>query len=227
MTWNENDDSIICFAVACRDVFKEIDWVGPLRDQGVICKVKIPSNNTSNQFSVAMCSQMLRRVDSSKPFGFGIVPSERCKKTWSSFNPFWIFSRAPHPPAVQNKNLHFVGCESWVSYELWVSIASFSSEGIKWTLIGHSERRTKYGETDADVAEKALEYTGIKHIAWYVICAFFIVLQFELGYPSIDFDRLPKLAVCRFFAWHGSIQTLTHVVASEEIEQGIQPWFFY
>lgn len=26
--------------------------------------------------------------------------------------------------------------------------------GIKWTLIGHSERRTKYGETDADVAEK-------------------------------------------------------------------------
>lgn len=25
---------------------------------------------------------------------------------------------------------------------------------IKWTLIGHSERRTKYGETDADVAEK-------------------------------------------------------------------------
>jgi len=26
--------------------------------------------------------------------------------------------------------------------------------GIKWTLIGHSERRTKYGETDADIAEK-------------------------------------------------------------------------
>merc|ERR1719401_690083 len=26
--------------------------------------------------------------------------------------------------------------------------------GIKWTLIGHSERRTKYGETDADTAEK-------------------------------------------------------------------------
>jgi len=26
--------------------------------------------------------------------------------------------------------------------------------GVKWTLIGHSERRTKYGETDADTAEK-------------------------------------------------------------------------
>lgn len=184
MTWNGNDDSIICFAVGCRDVFKEIDWLSlrPLRDQGVICKVKIPSNNTSNQFSVAMCSQMLRRVDSSKPFGFGIVPSERCKKTWSSFNPFWILSRAPHPPAVQNKNLHFVGCESWVSYESWVMNsyeypAFFSSEGIKWTLIGHSERRTKYGETDADIAEKALEYTGIKHIVWCVICAF-IAMQF-------------------------------------------------
>jgi len=26
--------------------------------------------------------------------------------------------------------------------------------GVSWTLIGHSERRTKYGETDADTAEK-------------------------------------------------------------------------
>ncbi|CAE7430164.1 UGP1 [Symbiodinium sp. CCMP2592] len=28
------------------------------------------------------------------------------------------------------------------------------AKNISWTLIGHSERRTKYGETDADVAEK-------------------------------------------------------------------------
>lgn len=30
-----------------------------------------------------------------------------------------------------------------------------AAQGLTWTLIGHSERRTKYGETDADVAEKA------------------------------------------------------------------------
>lgn len=58
------------------------------------------------------------------------------------------------------------------SYEY---LAVFLSQGIKWTLIGHSERRTKYGETDADVAEKALEHTGIKHIAWYVICVFIVI----------------------------------------------------
>ena len=74
-----------------------------------------------------------------------------------------------------------------------------SSEGIKWTLIGHSERRTKYGETDADVAEKALKN---QHIGWYVICAV-MVMQFELGYASIGFDRLPKLSkTCSFLIIH-------------------------
>jgi len=31
---------------------------------------------------------------------------------------------------------------------------SLGDMGISWTLIGHSERRTKYGETDADTADK-------------------------------------------------------------------------
>lgn len=26
--------------------------------------------------------------------------------------------------------------------------------GLSWTLVGHSERRSKYGETDEDTAEK-------------------------------------------------------------------------
>ena len=36
--------------------------------------------------------------------------------------------------------------------------------GLGWTLIGHSERRHKYGETDADIAEKVqlAEASGLK-----------------------------------------------------------------
>ena len=36
--------------------------------------------------------------------------------------------------------------------------------GLGWTLIGHSERRHKYGETDADIAEKIAlaEANGLK-----------------------------------------------------------------
>jgi len=39
-----------------------------------------------------------------------------------------------------------------------------SDMGIGWTLIGHSERRAKYGETDADTAEKVekCQAAGIK-----------------------------------------------------------------
>merc|ERR1719197_581680 len=38
--------------------------------------------------------------------------------------------------------------------------------GISWTLIGHSERRSKYGETDADTAEKVekCQKAGLKVI---------------------------------------------------------------
>ena len=34
------------------------------------------------------------------------------------------------------------------------SVAMIKDAGINWTLTGHSERRTLYGETDADVAKK-------------------------------------------------------------------------
>ena len=38
--------------------------------------------------------------------------------------------------------------------------------GLQWTIIGHSERRHKYGETDADIAEKVTlaEAAGLKVI---------------------------------------------------------------
>jgi len=35
-----------------------------------------------------------------------------------------------------------------------ISAGQLKDHGIQWTLIGHSERRTKYGETDAVTAEK-------------------------------------------------------------------------
>ena len=34
-------------------------------------------------------------------------------------------------------------------------IHALGTKGITWTLVGHSERRTKYGEKDEDCAEKA------------------------------------------------------------------------
>ena len=36
-----------------------------------------------------------------------------------------------------------------------LSAEMVAESGVKWTLVGHSERRQKYGETDKDVAQKA------------------------------------------------------------------------
>ncbi|CAE7591786.1 Tpi [Symbiodinium natans] len=38
-----------------------------------------------------------------------------------------------------------------------VSAAQLKDSRVQWTLVGHSERRTKYGETDEDVAEKVAQ----------------------------------------------------------------------
>lgn len=45
-----------------------------------------------------------------------------------------------------------------------ISVDMVKDIGVNWTLIGHSERRHKYGETDADIAEKVklAEASGLK-----------------------------------------------------------------
>eukprot|EP00930_Biecheleria_cincta_P076436 TRINITY_DN63660_c0_g1_i1.p1 TRINITY_DN63660_c0_g1~~TRINITY_DN63660_c0_g1_i1.p1 ORF type:complete len:378 (+),score=107.26 TRINITY_DN63660_c0_g1_i1:79-1212(+) len=43
-----------------------------------------------------------------------------------------------------------------------VSCAQLKDSRVGWTLIGHSERRTKYGETDEDVAEKVSQALAAK-----------------------------------------------------------------
>lgn len=47
-----------------------------------------------------------------------------------------------------------------------ISAEMIKDYGLKWTIIGHSERRHKYGETDHDVAEKVqhAEANGLKVI---------------------------------------------------------------
>jgi triosephosphate isomerase len=68
---------------------------------------------------------------------------------------------ALHIPAVQSatqnnvnvatQNLSLTGDGAYTGEH---SVGMIKDMGIKWTLTGHSERRTLYGETDADVAKK-------------------------------------------------------------------------
>lgn len=52
---------------------------------------------------------------------------------------------------VATQNLSLTGDGAYTGE---LSGAMIKDAGIKWTLTGHSERRTLYGETDADVAKK-------------------------------------------------------------------------
>mmetsp|Transcript_52413 Transcript_52413/g.152539 ORF Transcript_52413/g.152539 Transcript_52413/m.152539 type:complete len:373 (+) Transcript_52413:89-1207(+) len=57
--------------------------------------------------------------------------------------------RSPIRVASQNVSASGEG-----AYTGEISAGQLKDAGIQWTLIGHSERRTKYGETDAITAEK-------------------------------------------------------------------------
>lgn len=56
----------------------------------------------------------------------------------------------------------------------------------RWTLLGHSERRSKYGETDEDVAEKVsqalgagLKATSETRWAFFSWFSMFFVMKFD------------------------------------------------
>ena len=55
----------------------------------------------------------------------------------------------------------------------------------RWTLLGHSERRSKYGETDEDVAEKVSQAlgAGLKATSETRWAFFFFSMVFH-GFPS-------------------------------------------
>eukprot|EP00933_Yihiella_yeosuensis_P066355 TRINITY_DN705_c0_g1_i1.p1 TRINITY_DN705_c0_g1~~TRINITY_DN705_c0_g1_i1.p1 ORF type:complete len:409 (+),score=126.28 TRINITY_DN705_c0_g1_i1:87-1229(+) len=73
-----------------------------------------------------------------------------------------ILPMIPHMAKLQ-KPLQRLGCDTGSQNCSKTDLGAFTGEitasqiadtGIKWTLVGHSERRTKYGETDEAVAEK-------------------------------------------------------------------------
>jgi len=60
-----------------------------------------------------------------------------------------IFKRSPIAVSAQNVSKFAEG-----AYTGEISAAQLKDFGVHWTLVGHSERRTKYGEDNATVAEK-------------------------------------------------------------------------
>jgi len=60
-----------------------------------------------------------------------------------------------------------------------VSVLMLEEIGVKWTLIGHSERRQFFGETDETVNKKVL--LSVKHGLTPIICVGETLAQFEAG----------------------------------------------
>ena len=74
------------------------------------------------------------------------------------------------------QNVHF---EESGAFTGEVSVGMLKEIGLKWCIIGHSERRTYFNETDANVNKKALKLVanGITPI----ICVGETLAQFEAG----------------------------------------------
>jgi triosephosphate isomerase (TIM) len=77
---------------------------------------------------------------------------------------------------VAAQNVHF---EDSGAFTGEVSVGMLKEVGVKWCIIGHSERRTYYNETDASVNKKALKLVanGITPI----VCVGETLAQFEAG----------------------------------------------
>jgi len=63
-----------------------------------------------------------------------------------------------------------------------VTAPMLKEAGIEWTLVGHSERRNIFGETDADVAAKTA--VALKHGIKAIVCVGETLEQREAGDTS-------------------------------------------
>ncbi|KAF0225821.1 MAG: hypothetical protein FD179_1165 [Erysipelotrichaceae bacterium] len=84
--------------------------------------------------------------------------------------------KAAHRLIVSAENVAFAESGAFTGE---VSVAMLKEIGVQWTLIGHSERRQYFGETDETVNKKVL--LSVKHGLNPIICVGETLAQFEAG----------------------------------------------
>ncbi len=121
--------------------------------------------NKTNHEAEAFFNEVVSHLHDKATFGIG-----------APFTALWTSQKYGNHLAIAAQNCHF---EDSGAFTGEISVAMLAELGLKWCIIGHSERRQMFNETDDTVNKKALQL--LKHDITPIICCGETLQQFEAG----------------------------------------------
>jgi len=103
-------------------------------------------------------------------------------------------SDMPISVAVQN-----ISAEDKGAFTGEVSAAMITSAGADTVIIGHSERRTIYGETDSEINAKVKQ--ALRYRLKVILCVGELLEERGAGLADVNMDKLEKIAIAYEPVW--------------------------
>lgn len=123
--------------------------------------------------------KMNKTIAETKAFVEAVDPAVTDKADWGIATPYLALQTAKENAKnliVAAENLHFKDSGAYTGE---VSAAMLKEIGIEWTIIGHSERRQYFGETDETVNAKMLQ--AFKNDITPIVCVGETLEEYEKG----------------------------------------------
>ncbi len=169
--------------------------------------------------------KMNKTIAETKAFIEAVDPEVKDNATWGVAVPYLALSEAKKTAKnliVSAQNIHFKDSGAYTGE---VSAAMLKEIGIEWTIIGHSERRQYFGETDETVNAKVLQ--ALSNGIMPIVCVGETLDQFEAGiteevvriqtkkaFKGCDAEGMKKVVIAYEPVWAiGTGKTATNEIA--------------
>ena len=123
--------------------------------------------------------KMNKTIKETVDFINAVDPEVKDNATWGIATPFLALQEAKKTAKnliVAAENMHFKDSGAYTGE---VSAEMLKEIGVEWVIIGHSERRQYFGETDETVNAKVLQ--ALKNDITPIVCVGETLEQFEAG----------------------------------------------
>ncbi len=172
--------------------------------------------------------KMNKTIAETKAFVEAVDPAVTDKADWGIATPYLALATAKENAKnliVAAENLHFKDSGAYTGE---VSAAMLKEIGIEWTIIGHSERRQYFGETDETVNAKMLQ--AFNNDITPIVCVGETLEEYEKGITkdvvktqtvAAFKDVCPKCAAKAVIAYEPVWAIGTGKTATNEIAQDV------
>ena len=165
--------------------------------------------------------KMNKTIAATKAFVEAVDPEVTDKADWGIATPYLALQTAKAGAKnliVAAENVHFKDSGAYTGE---VSVEMLKEIGVEWVILGHSERRQYFGETDETVNAKMLQV--LKNDMTPIVCVGETLEQYEAG-TTKDVVKTQVVAAYKMFVLNVLLEalSLTNQYGLSELEKLLQ-----